>query len=148
MNEQERKEAKAELEQLKEKRLERAFVIDAHVFRDSVIGDCTNGGESARFNRLYVFAERMSVNAALLYIEEEGLNPEQCVKVENRKPCGEDYLDAFPLADGRRDKWHMDGGNFLYSCDSRFQEVTGSVYPVPIHDRIETYEQSCFLSCD
>jgi len=33
----------------------------------------------------------------------------------------------------------MFGGNFIYSCDSRFQALCG--YPIPVHDRCETVEQ-------
>ena len=137
MTEQEKRAAAAELERLKTYRAEREFCFKANVFRDADGLDCTNGGETSRFDQLYVFARRMSRNAALLYIEERGLNLEQCVWMIKRRPCGEDYLCAVPLAADRRDRWHMMGGNFIYSCDSRFFEVTENRYPVPVHDRIE-----------
>ena len=127
MTEQEKKAAAVELAQLKAREIEQAFCFKADVYRNARRGgyDCTNGGESSRFTALWVFTARMSRNAALLYIAERGLNPEECVQMENRKPCGEDYFDAVPLAEGRRDAWHMAGGNYLYSCDGRFFEVTG-----------------------
>ena len=32
------------------------------------------------------------------------------------------------------------GGNFLYTSDCRFKEITGIEYPVPIHDhRVELF---------
>jgi hypothetical protein len=34
------------------------------------------------------------------------------------------------------ERWTMMGGNFGYSCDSRFTSEV-SRYPLPIHDRIE-----------
>lgn len=40
----------------------------------------------------------------------------------------------------------MDGGNFAYSSDSRFQKITGSWNPIPIHDRVETQEEYDNLS--
>ena len=130
--------AKNELEQFEAHKIEREFCFLCNVYRyRNGTYDCTNGGESSKFGQLYVFTHRMSRNAALLYIKEKGLNPAQCVQIENRKPCGEDYFDAIPLAPGRRDKWHMFGGNFIFSSDGRFSEVTGSRYPLPIHDRIE-----------
>ena len=41
------------------------------------------------------------------------------------------YLHVEPVA--TQGKWHMMGGNFITSCDSRFP----SDYPIPVHDRIE-----------
>lgn len=38
----------------------------------------------------------------------------------------------------------MSGGNFLYSCDSRFREMFP--YPIPAHDRFETPAQYDALS--
>ena len=142
MTEQERIKAAAELAFLKETEREQALYINANVYRDADKGDCTLGGETSRFNDLYVFTARMSRNAALLLIAERGLDVAQCVQMENRHPCGRDYFNAVPLSEGRRDKWHMMGGNFIYSCDSRFYEVTNCRYPVPVHDRIEAYENS------
>lgn len=34
-------------------------------------------------------------------------------------------------------RWYMAGGNFLYTSDSRFREITKSKYPISIHDRYE-----------
>lgn len=36
-----------------------------------------------------------------------------------------------------RKRWYMMGGNFLYTSDSRFKEITGISYPIAIHDRYE-----------
>ena len=59
----------------------------------------------------------------------------QCVGIEFRDCCGETYVDAKPLYFPRR--WYMAGGNFLYTSDSRYKEITGISYPVSIHDRYE-----------
>ena len=142
MTEQERIRAAAELAALKATEREQALYIKANVFRDADGRDCTLNGETSRFNELYVSTLRMSRNAALLLIEERHLDAAQCVQMENRNPCGEDYFNAVPLAEGRRDKWHMMGGNFIYTSDSRFVEVTHCRYHVPVHDRIETTENS------
>lgn len=137
MTEQERINAEVELERFRNADQIGRIYMKASVYRDADGSDCTNGGETSHFTELYVFSAKLSRNAAVLLIEERKLNQFQCVHMENRKPCGRDYLNARPLALGRRDRWCMMGGNFIYSCDSRFEEVTGSCYPVPVHDRIE-----------
>lgn len=46
----------------------------------------------------------------------------------------DDYRYLRPRSAGK--SWTMNGGNFGYSCDSRFTSGI-SRYPLPIHDRIE-----------
>lgn len=48
----------------------------------------------------------------------------------------EPYFHVEPLVEpGECHPWFMAGGNFVYSCDSRFRDICG--YPIPIHDRVE-----------
>ena len=100
--------------------------LTAVVFRSN-LGDCTNGGISSTRNTLYILSEIKGPS------EPEDIR--ECVYIEWRNVCGEEYIDCKPAYCSRR--WYMAGGNFLYTSDSRFREVTESKYPISIHDRYE-----------
>ena len=58
-----------------------------------------------------------------------------------RNLFGGEYLHVEPRINGKTlcpDGWigGMMGGNFVYSSDSRFRQI--SPYPLPVHDRFET----------
>ena len=99
----------------------------AGMYRDNRLGDCTNNGISAHASDLYILSEKKGP------FEPEDIR--QCVYVEWREGCGEQYIDCKPAYFPKR--WYMAGGNFLYTSDSRFKEITKSKYPIPIHDRHE-----------
>lgn len=99
----------------------------AGVYRDSRLGDCTNDGISAHANQLYILADQKGP------FEPEDIR--QCVYIEWRDVCNRQYIDCKPVY--FRKRWYMAGGNFLYTSDSRFKEITKSDYPIPIHDRYE-----------
>ncbi|MBQ6091404.1 MAG: hypothetical protein IJL07_09090 [Lachnospiraceae bacterium] len=101
--------------------------LPAYVLRSKGTGDCTNDGISKSRIELYVMTEgRYPFEPADL---------RECVGIEKRSYSGEIYVCAKPLYCPRR--WYMAGGNFLYTSDSRFGEITGISYPVSIHDRYE-----------
>lgn len=101
--------------------------LTAGVYRDSKLGDCTNGGISSHAGELYILSEKKGP------FEPEDIR--QCVYIEWREVCGEPYIDCKPAY--FRKRWYMAGGNFLYTSDSRFVEITKSKYPISIHDRYE-----------
>ena len=101
--------------------------LTAGVYRDIRFGDCTNNGISAHARDLYILSKQNGP------FEPEDIR--QCVYIEWRQICGEKYIDCKPVY--CHERWCMDGGNFLYSSDSRFKEITGSSYPISIHDRYE-----------
>ena len=103
-----------------------AACLTGYAYR-SGIGDCTNGGISSTRQQLYILANKKGP------IEPEDIR--DCVYIERRNVCGEQYIDCKPVYFRRR--WYMAGGNFLYTSDSRFKEITGSKYPISIHDRYE-----------
>lgn len=99
----------------------------------SSLGDCTNGGVSSRSDSLELFAPHLSFAQVASYCLENGIDVNKAVKLV----CQEnfDYVHAEPIID--RGKWYMFGGNYLKTSDSRFKDLTGISYPVPVHDRTE-----------
>lgn len=100
--------------------------LTASVYRNK-LGDSTNNGISAYAKELYILAATKGP------FEPEDIR--QCVYIEWREIGEEEYIDCKPAY--CRKRWYMAGGNFLYSSDSRFREITRSNYPISIHDRYE-----------
>lgn len=59
------------------------------------------------------------------------------VHIKTKNVSGRDYVYAVPA--GHDGKWLMFGGNFIWSSDSRFREL--STQPIPLHDRVEPWER-------
>lgn len=101
--------------------------LTAGVYRDVMLGDCTNNGISAYAKELYILSKEKGP------FEPEDIR--QCVYIEWRDVCGESYINCKPAYFRKRQ--YMAGGNFLYTSDSRFRDVTKCKYPISIHDRYE-----------
>lgn len=106
--------------------------LTTYVLRSS-LGDCTNGGVSSCSDSLELFAPQLSFAQVANYCLENGIDVNKVVKLVYRESL--DYIHAEPIVD--RGKWHMFGGNYLKTSDSRFKDLTGISYPVPVHDRTE-----------
>lgn len=115
--------------------------ISVHVYRDSYLCDCTNGGVTSKYNKLELFWDCKREDA-LRCCKENNINPEQSLLLVNRELWGEDHSYAEPL-NKKQGKWYMMGGNFVYTCDSRLYKIGGRTCssPIPVHDRCEEYEQ-------
>ena len=100
--------------------------LTAYVFRNP-LGDCTNDGISKNRRELYIISDQKGP------FEPQDIR--ECVYIEWREVMGEQYIDCKPLYCSKR--WYMAGGNFLYTSDSRFKDITKSKYPIAIHDRYE-----------
>lgn len=100
--------------------------LTAYVYRNS-LGDCTNGGISESRRELYILSTTKGP------FEPQDIR--ECVYIEWREIAGKEYINCKPAYFPKR--WYMAGGNFLYSSDSRFREITKSEYPISIHDRYE-----------
>lgn len=102
--------------------------LTAYVYRWE-LGDCTMRGISEHAESLIILSEKCSV-----FVPKD---IRQCVVVQKVGTVGsrEAYIKAVPVQYPKR--WYMAGGNFLHSSDSRFEEITGTVRPIPIHDRYE-----------
>ncbi|MCM1245767.1 MAG: hypothetical protein NC293_09015 [Roseburia sp.] len=101
--------------------------LTAGVYRDVMMGDCTNNGISAYAKELYILSKEKGP------FEPEDIR--QCVYIEWREVCGEPYINCKPAYFKKH--WYMAGGNFLYTSDQRFRDITKSKYPISIHDRYE-----------
>lgn len=120
--------------------------IQVHIFR-SDLGDCTNKGvtspERAQGKTFVVFDEALPQGNWSL---EECQNDPRfvCLKIV-RRWVGQpnEYLHLEPMRPPGGGN-SMAGGNYVGSSDSRFREL--SRYPLPVHDRFETAEQSAALS--
>ena len=123
-----------ELAELDRNKLACAYNINVYTLRERS-GDCTNGGETAATDRFILYTWRMSRAAVLLDVERRGLPLSNCLHGHRRVINGREYIHADVLT--RPEKWHMAGGNFVFSCDSRYCEVTGIHYPISVHDRVE-----------
>ena len=99
--------------------------ISINVLRDSS-GDCTNCGLSSTYDILYIEHKEG-------WISEENAPEALRVDLVKRNLFGSTYLNFKP---SNLNRHSMAGGNFAWSCDSRFREAI-SDQPVPIHDRIE-----------
>lgn len=106
--------------------------LTVHVLR-STLGDCTNGGVSNRSDSFDLFASHLSYAQVADYCIEKSIDVNKVLKLVYREHLN--YLHAEPIID--RNKRYMAGGNFIYTSDSRFKELTNVRYPVSIHDRTE-----------
>lgn len=103
--------------------------LSANVYRRHWVTnnwDSTNGGASSRrvSLSLLTFNEHCSLEATdLRYCLIPAYNEE-----DENTYCYPAYKMHRPFTMG---------GNFLYSPDALFKEVTGTSYPIPIHDRCE-----------
>lgn len=115
--------------------------LPVEVYR-SHLGDCTNGGISAKNDTLYLECPEGWYDA-------DPADPRTLRLVECEFSFGtyihaESYCGKAALFSGDPGKTvgPMMGGNFIWSCDSRFP----ADYPIPLHDRYETQEQYDLLS--
>ena len=101
--------------------------LKVNVLRNLSWSDCTNGGISAKRDELYLISPQGSSAGPEDLRECVSLG---CIAVEVKK-----YLHVKPVF--FPDRWYSHGGNFLFTGNSVYREVTGISYPIPIHDRYE-----------
>lgn len=102
------------------------------IFEDKRIGNCSNDGISSRYSEVLLICD-----TGFIEIDENN-PPENLVKLVVRSLWGKEYKHIEPVARPTGVGW-MSGGTLVYSCDSRFREM--SDYPLSLHDRQETQEQ-------
>lgn len=95
---------------------------------DGSVMDCTNGGISARFDRLTLIGP--DINGPF-----EPTENRPAVTIVTRTIQGEVYKHIVPCDENAKPLpgWWMFGGNYGKTSDSRFPHP----YPLSIHDRQE-----------
>ena len=106
------------------------------IYESKNIGNCSNGGISSKYKDVLVIIEGKDIGP----FEESEDRP--TVRIVRRNfPSGE-YIHAEPVS---IKGWCMAGGCFIYSSDARFMREICE-YPISLHDRQETQEESKHLS--
>lgn len=122
--------------------------ISVNIYRPDM-GDCTNGGVTSPARaegKIFVVFDEAIERGNWDLAECEDNEKIVCLKVVRRwTGTPNEYLHLEPMF-GRPEgqAGPMAGGNYAGSSDSRFRDV--SPYPLPIHDRWETWEQYDMLS--
>jgi len=107
----------------------------AYIYRND-LGDCTSGGFSSK-------AEKVCITNASGPFEPSEDCPAVILESGYNGPTTNNTVRAVSVDDHERGGWLMFGGNFIYTSDSRFGELTESLTgqkhsaPVAIHDRRE-----------
>ena len=115
----------------------------ASIFKPEDMGDCTNGGVSSKARSAIIYFNENNLSQPPLDFDEDAdLNhPELPVLIiMSRKiaGCEQLYLTAYPVnLFNQPNQSGMFGGNFVWTCDSRFPKIGEHSYPIPIHDRFE-----------
>jgi hypothetical protein len=109
----------------------KATALRAEIFKH-MSGDCSNHGISSRFTDILILCDHGNE------IIDMDNPPENLCKVVTRTLWGREYKHVEPMARPTGVGW-MSGGCVVYSCDSRFGELTQ--YPLVLHDRQETQEE-------
>jgi hypothetical protein len=102
------------------------------VFVYSNGSDCTGGGITSKHKELYLCTTKEEAQE----LHKKG---EPALFLNKNKFSFGTYLAAYPPCnpDANCVGW-MSGGNFVYSCDSRFEEYFHTSQPIKVHDRQET----------
>ena len=100
------------------------------VYVDKHLGDCSNRGISS-------VVETVTLVGPGIPEIFEPRDDSPAVKLV-RRDIGGEYLHVEPeIEHPENETPYMFGGAFIYTCDSRFP----SKYPIPLHDRSETWDQ-------
>jgi len=103
--------------------------LHAYVLKNQELGDCTNHGISEEVSELCIISDKGPFPATDI---------RRCVTVEKVQTRYGDYVKCKPIY--QPNYMYAAGGNFLYTNDCIFKEITGIEYPVPIHDhRVELF---------
>lgn len=107
--------------------------LEVLVYESRAIGNCSNDGISARFDRILVECEDGNE------VVDTDDPPENFCVVVRRVLYGEEHDFVRPFAAAKGAGW-MNGGCIVSSSDSRYGRHI-SRHPLPLFDRDETWEQ-------
>lgn len=107
--------------------------IEAYIYKNKILGDCSNGGISSKFDMVLIPHPEGPVE-----IDESKPLPENLCEVVRRTICGREHVHVQPHGTRASGGCAMAGGCFVYSSDGRFGEAIGNGgYPASLHDRFE-----------
>ena len=103
--------------------------IFCEVLRPAGYPDCSAGGISSRYTTVLLVGDGVPEHF-------EARSDTPIVKLVRRNFVDGIFLHVEPI-EKPAGSWNgpMSGGSFIYSCDSRFHEVSN--YPLSVHDRFE-----------
>lgn len=108
----------------------------AYVYRNSHLGDATNGGVTHKHGQVVVAEPDEDVS---------GSGDLPVLRIERRSNFNDVVLKPDVGPPNETHAGPMFGGNFVWSSDSRFRDRV-SASPVPVHDRFETWSNYDKLS--
>lgn len=106
-------------------------------------GDCSLNGITAQYKTLYLTSIDAEPFKSPYNDEERPLLILCCYddvrghSLYSHQTSRTSYIYARPLDSLQSGRWGMAGGNFVYTCDSRYKELVSHRYPIPVHDRFE-----------
>jgi hypothetical protein len=110
------------------------------------LGDCTNGGATAKHQMLTLFSADTATEEIEQYCDEFGTDKSKCLRVVVRENPRYGNFAEVVFKQSKNAGTYMAGGNFVYSSNSTYEEITGSSSPISVHDRFETWKQYEYLS--
>jgi hypothetical protein len=118
------------------------YLLTCQVYRTDF--DCTNGGLTSTHDRVRLVSNEYKAGTPTLRIE-NGRRVEVAGLPAFKLRMAGGRIHAYPAdveeGEGGFTGW-MFGGNFIHCSDSRFPIP----YPIPVHDRRETWQQYDLLS--
>lgn len=109
--------------------------IPVYIYRDKIIGECSNGGISAKYDEAFLVCDEGQCRF------DPDDPPENLIVIGTIR--GHKFAQPYRETDPGHVGW-MAGGALIYSCDSRFRRM--SEYPLSLHDRQETQRTYDILS--
>ena len=115
-------------------------IMCANVYYNNLYRKCAANGYSAYKEEILIVKGKKKdcIKECNKLIEEKEAEKEDFYYLNERILWGEKHFFLemlYPKIKGHQ----MAGGNFAYSSDSRYREITGMWTPIPIHDRIEPW---------
>lgn len=101
------------------------FGLLTYVYRAGIGVGFINGGVSSAKNDFMLLTHKSC------YLQ-EATDLQDCMILAHH---GDDSDGNYCYPAYKIHRSFMMGGNFLYTSDSRFKEIAGTSYPIPIHDR-------------
>lgn len=98
--------------------------------------DFSNDGETAHNVSFVLYTWRMTHAAVLLDAKRRNLPQSKVLHACLRRFNSCEYINADVIT--RPGERHVAGGNFVFSFEPRYREVTGIHYPISVHDRVES----------